>query len=321
MQLKPRRAALLVLMGRYLMRVCIALLLSVGSCALSFGDDDLPPSTIIVRSNTGNEVIHGDCQTKLGDSSIRQDSVTCNFSDVMILPPQPLDEEAKLAPKAAEYAQRPTPFSLAALQDQIRRVIQEKEVTIRRGDNPFPSVTEMQIRDYRKMLDKLQKSPSKAVEDAKMPWLNVLKEDDLKKILNDPASGPKTKEYWRLFFAAASSKDLVKLSNLSNAKQQQTCHANVTGYSIDFKKIGKRKWLSNEGPQGMCNVVRIYELDGGTGLANGLWTFVQKNITTGNTTNSMCKSISNLEKQPSEETFSWQSPDEFELPCEYIEWF
>jgi hypothetical protein len=133
---------------------------------LSFGDDDLPPSMIIVYGKTGNEVIHGDCQTKIGDNHSEQDRVTCNFADVTISAPKPLDEEAKLGLKIAEYVQRPTPSALAALQDQLRRVIQEKEATIKRGDNPLPSVTEMQIRDYRKMLDELQKNPSKAVKDA-----------------------------------------------------------------------------------------------------------------------------------------------------------
>jgi hypothetical protein len=140
----------------------------------------------------------------------------------------------------------------------------------------------------------------------------------LKRILNDPTSGPKTKEFFLQLFAALSSKDLVKATKLTNERQQRTYGGYVTSYSIDFKKIGKGKWLSNEGPQGMCRVVRIYELEADP--ANGLWTLVQKNITTGNTSEQLCKSIANAERQPSEEMLSWKSPGEFELPCEYIGW-
>src|SRR5262249_44108380 len=140
-------------------------------------------------------------------------------------------------------------------------------------------------------------------------------------ILADPTVGPKRKEFARQGLEAVSAGDFAKITSLMQKEQQRTCGGWFDTYSLEFERIGKGKWLSNEGPQGLCRTVTIYELDAEP-KQHLLWTFTRKNITTGNAANPLCQGVANEDKNQPIVQYSWKAdyPD-FELPCDFISWF
>lgn len=281
--------------------------------------EDLGPDILVLYSKNGNEVIHGECNSKNG--SVK--AVTCSFADLTIIRPQPLDDEDMLDLKLAEYAQRPSPSTAADLKAELASLVEKlkRQLKQEEADHSFGvGVTKVKLEERRKMLDEIENHPSNVVKEAQEGAIPQIADEQKKKILNDPTLGPKTKEFWRQSFAASSAHDLVKLINLTQSKQQQTCGSQLSAYSIEFKKIGKGRWLSNEGPQGLCNIVRIYQLYQNPSSPE-LWTLTQKNITTGDVSNPLCKMFANAEQQEPTEVFSWEYKHEFELPCEFIQWF
>ncbi len=282
--------------------------------------EDLAPNFLILYSKKGNEVIHGECNLKDNSAEV----VTCTFADLTIIRPQPLDEEDRLALKLVEYAQQPSSSAAADLKADLRGLVEKFKRQLKQEEAAHSfgvEVTRARLEGFRKTLDEIENNDStKIVKEVQEGSIPQITDEQKNKLLNDPTLGPKTKEFWRQFIAASSARDPVKLTNLTQSKQQRTCGSQLGTYSIEFKQIGKGRWLSNEGPQGLCKIVRIYQLDLNPS-APELWTLTQKNITTGDVSNPMCKMFANAEQQEPVEVYSWEYKHEFELPCDFIEWF
>ncbi|MGI0014737.1 MAG: hypothetical protein ACREBU_15045, partial [Nitrososphaera sp.] len=82
--------------------------------------------------------------------------------------------------------------------------------------------------------------------------------------------------------------------------EQQTCSISSHNFSAEFKRIGPHKWVSNQGPQGMCNVVLVQTLEHESNEPI-LWTFTQSTVT-GDTSEPFCKGL--IENRPPV-TYSW----------------
>jgi hypothetical protein len=139
----------------------------------------------------------------------------------------------------------------------------------------------------------------------------------------DPQIGPKTRKYSQEMVEACSAKDpQVFLDSLSRVTKR-TCGLLVEPFSLDFKKTGKGQWLSNPGPQGVCNVVRTYVLrrDEKNDFAGSLWTITETMVARG-VESPLCKPPFDSDKnQELNKPFvwSWNNYNAFELPsCDFI---
>jgi hypothetical protein len=313
-----------VLLGSFIMLLASWTTAQAKDLGPAPGPQDFEPTDFFVYSKSGDEMIDGDCTPTEGDPDpLNPKAVTCKFADFTIIRPKPLNDEDRLSLKVAEYAQRPSPSSAADLRVELAGLVEKLKRQLKQDEADHSlevGATRVTLKGYRDMLAELEKDPSKVGKELREGLLEGVQmtDEQKKKFLNEPTLGPKTKEFRQQFVAALSAHDVVQFTNLIRSEQQRTCGSWLSTYSIEFKKLGKGRWLSNEGPQGACKIVRIYELDE-VPSAPEFWTFTQKNITTGDISNPVCKMFANAEQQEPVEVFSWDK-HEFELPCDFIEW-
>ncbi len=289
----------------------------------AFPAEELLPTTFVVYGKNNDQVIHGDCVMKEATAKV----LSCTFSHFSIYPPDPLSDEDRFDLKFAEYGQHPEPAQLAELKNILHVLIDDSKRQLKQEHaSSFPPVaTQEKLKQYQGMLKELEKDPSKAKSE--IDFRNVLNKETqsamskaFAQILADPTTGPKRKQLTRQLLEAVSARDFAKMTKLMQEQQQRTCGSWLDTYSLEFHKIGKGKWLSNEGPQGLCRTVTIYELDAEPSEYL-LWTFTRKNITTGNASNPLCQGSASEDKNQPTIVYSWKTdhPD-FELPCDFIKW-
>jgi len=131
---------------------------------------------------------------------------------------------------------------------------------------------------------------------------------NLEKMLLDPSMGPKTKEFFKSWIAAYKIGDFVKVAKLLDEKESRTCDVFVQTFSLEFNKIGRRKWLSNPSPGGQCQIVKIYELT--EDETHDLWQMTETRVTAGSTEGN-CQSA----KKGLNRTLirSWKKPQKSEI--------
>ena len=83
-------------------------------------------------------------------------------------------------------------------------------------------------------------------------------------------------------------------------------------FSLDCEKIGAKKWLSNPGPGGICQIVKIYELEGD----GSFWNLTETRVTAGETKGPLCEGVTEELNKPT--LWTWKNPSEWELPCDFI---
>jgi hypothetical protein len=106
-----------------------------------------------------------------------------------------------------------------------------------------------------------------------------------------------------------------------NSLNGRTCSISVETFTLDFKRIGKGKWLNNPGPQGLCNVVSTYELDD---TSSGMPRTVKNTVISVGGTKAgekefpegICKAIREDTKEPM--AWSLTNLDQFEPQCDFI---
>jgi len=96
------------------------------------------------------------------------------------------------------------------------------------------------------------------------------------------------------------------------AGERNSCKVSTHTFSSEFQRVGPNKWVSNPGPQGICNIVYVQTLENEKD-SSGLWTFTQTNVTADK--GGLCEGIE-LNK-PS--IFSWRSQTELIMDCHVIE--
>lgn len=225
------------------------------------GNQDQPPSSFRIHSQSGNETFQVDCRP------IQDDSVTCNFMGARIN----LGRDSEIPSQLKE---------LDKLSSRERKQLQDEFAKDTRASTDL----------------------AKAMRDK----------------LNDPNLGPKTKAFFQEWSGAYEKGDALKALELVVQKEKRTCTADTQSFSLTFQRIGKWKWVSNPGPAGLCNILKVYELNGmsekRTGFTN-LWKMTETRVSA-DSTPSMCKGVEEELHKPT--IWSWDNPSEYELPCDFI---
>lgn len=108
---------------------------------------------------------------------------------------------------------------------------------------------------------------------------------------------------------ASYKKEMIDLVNISDS----TCHISSYSFDLQFTRIAKNKWISNPGPQGLCNVVKVATLEN-TPEHPILWTFSQ--ITASADVDKFC----NIAKVGDGIVFKWDAPKLYKFDqCKYLE--
>lgn len=97
--------------------------------------------------------------------------------------------------------------------------------------------------------------------------------------------------------------------------QSATCTISVKTFDQHFTRVSQDKWLSNPGPVGLCNVVRIATLEKTPDIRSPLWTYTETVVTADQ--DETCKEWVKVGK-----TYisSWNAPRTFKFEtCKYIE--
>jgi hypothetical protein len=95
-----------------------------------------------------------------------------------------------------------------------------------------------------------------------------------------------------------------------------TCRIETNSFSLDFKKVSDRKWISNAGPAGLCNFVTVATVEADppeNGSAKLMWKFTQIR-TAGDMDNELCKKFQ--VNTPS--VFWWKAPGRSRRTCGHI---
>jgi hypothetical protein len=90
----------------------------------------------------------------------------------------------------------------------------------------------------------------------------------------------------------------------------QTCLISTNRYDRVFQKETSTRWVSREGPAGVCGVVDVFTLQDGGGVR---WTMEMRKIVTRKDASSQCLAV---DEQP--ETLGWQNIRRA-LPCTFIQ--
>jgi hypothetical protein len=92
--------------------------------------------------------------------------------------------------------------------------------------------------------------------------------------------------------------------------EQNECTVYNTLFSADFVRVGDRKWVSNNGPEGICGVVSVFTIEH-EATSTSLWTYTELYTYTNNSSG-LCKGLPNSETS----TYSWKSGSNVRLKCE-----
>lgn len=178
------------------------------------------------------------------------------------------------------------------------RKMDEKERRIREED-AVDSAYKMKTEDIRKLKKDL---PSKHDMEKIIAETNLTNEQRaaLNKYLSIASLNIKTHE------------DLKKFVLKQIEHEFRTCKINHFDFQATFKRISKNKWLSNPGPQGLCNVVTVITLENNP-EHSGLWKYSQVKASA-DTNNKLCEGIEL--NRPF--TCSYQVSSEYCFDCDTI---
>ena len=98
-----------------------------------------------------------------------------------------------------------------------------------------------------------------------------------------------------------------------NADDPTTCTVSASTFTAHFQKVGQRKWISNNGPEGICGVVSVLSLEREEKYE--AWTYTESTVT-GNSDLPACQSFGASAAQP--EVFSWKTGRAADMNCRTI---
>jgi hypothetical protein len=92
--------------------------------------------------------------------------------------------------------------------------------------------------------------------------------------------------------------------------EQDDCTIHNTVFPLHFVRVAERKWVSNNGPEGICGVVSVFTIEH-EASSTVLWTYTEQYTYTNNSTG-LCKGL------PLSETssYSWKTGRNVRLKCE-----
>jgi hypothetical protein len=89
-----------------------------------------------------------------------------------------------------------------------------------------------------------------------------------------------------------------------------TCLITTNQYARTFRRDGETRWVSSEGPEGVCGVLDVATLQDGGGVR---WTLEMRKVATKRDASPACRAL-----DPPVETFSWQNIRRA-LPCKFVQ--
>jgi len=187
------------------------------------------------------------------------------------------------------------------------------------------------LRDIPKFAEELKKNPQLATKKAREEWNKAIDEllcskeaaAHLQKQMREIPMGPKMKGDYQTLINACLSKDFKTLFDNVNTQNSRTCGIWVDTFALDFKRTGKGKWLTGSEPQGLCNVVSIWEMEVSEILGFVVDTVKNTVLTVSGAKSGVpefppgvCKSIREEAKEPT----VWRAANEnrFEPTCDFI---
>jgi hypothetical protein len=102
----------------------------------------------------------------------------------------------------------------------------------------------------------------------------------------------------------------VMLEQQTHDENECTVHSTV--FAADFVKVGDRKWVSNNGPEGICGVVSVFTIEH-EAASTVLWTYTEQYTYTNNS-EGLCKGLPSRTTS----TYSWKSGRNVRLKCEEL---
>lgn len=95
-----------------------------------------------------------------------------------------------------------------------------------------------------------------------------------------------------------------------NQEDRDTCTVWGHHFSAEFDRVGPDKWISNPGPQGLCNVVTVQTLEREPNEPL-LWTFTSSRVTADK--DKPCDEL-----KPTRSVYSWKTPSALAMQCNTI---
>jgi hypothetical protein len=102
----------------------------------------------------------------------------------------------------------------------------------------------------------------------------------------------------------------VMLEQQTHEQNECTVHSAV--FPVDFVKVADNKWVSNNGPEGICGVVSVFTIEHEPS-STSLWTYTEHYTYTNNSAG-FCKGLPDSETS----AYSWKSGTNVRLKCEEI---
>jgi hypothetical protein len=97
--------------------------------------------------------------------------------------------------------------------------------------------------------------------------------------------------------------------------EKKCCGLTVQKWEMEFTRVSDKKWINSPEPAGMCNIVKVYELEKKDPFD---WTMTETRISA-DTESPDCESVKNELMKPTRWLYL-RGPNFFQLPCEFIAW-
>lgn len=113
----------------------------------------------------------------------------------------------------------------------------------------------------------------------------------------------------------ATQEDIRKIKTEMMNMQHATCKIMQNFFTQSFQRVHKHKWLSNPGPEGLCNVVRVSTLENDPKHPI-LWTYTST-IASADKSELCDKWVASKQTIVS----SWKTSKAYKFPqCKYLEY-
>jgi len=122
-------------------------------------------------------------------------------------------------------------------------------------------------------------------------------------------------EYIKAVCACRTKECILSAQLADQARDQNRCTVYSTVFPVDFVKVSGRKWVSNNGPEGICGVVSVFTLEHEPDHEN-LWNYTEQYIYTNKTGGLFC--VCEKLKDEAVKLYSWKSPFNVQLNCQEL---
>ncbi len=119
-------------------------------------------------------------------------------------------------------------------------------------------------------------------------------------------------EQMKAVCACATKQCISSVMLEQQTHEQDECNVYSTLFAADFVKVSERKWVSNNGPEGICGVVSVFTIEHEPNDAI-LWTYTEQYIYTNNAADAVCKLAHDQTS-----TYSWKAGQSVRLKCEEL---